>query len=208
MSRYPDARFLISANRSPQFPSDSGSEVAVAGRSNAGKSSAINLLVHRHSLARSGKTPGVTQLINFFELMPDHRLVDLPGYGYAKVPPSVQAHWQQLVGDYLLSRNSLSGLFLIVDARRGINDQDRTLIDWGQERGRHVHVLLSKADKLARNEARNVLRDARVELGNRASVQLFSALNQEGVEEARHALEALLEKKKPGGTGGRTTGSD
>ncbi len=206
MSVYPSVHFLLSANHERQFPNDVGAEVAVAGRSNAGKSSAINALTHRRGLARSGKTPGQTQLINFFELAPGRRLVDLPGYGYAKVPPSVQAHWQELVGGYLETRNSLAGLLLIVDARRGLNDDDHGLIAWALRRGRLVHVLLSKSDKLTRNEARSELRRVTESLPTQAYAQLFSAVTKEGVEQGRRALEALLENKKPGGSGGRTTG--
>jgi GTP-binding protein len=185
---------------------DSGSEVAVAGRSNAGKSSAINVLTERRSLARTSKTPGQTQLINFFELRPGQRLVDLPGYGFAKVPARIRAHWHELVGGYLETRNSLMGLLLIVDARRGLNDDDRGLIGWATQRGRRVHLLLSKSDKLSRNEARRVLAGVRSELPMQASAQLFSAVSKEGVEEGQEALDALLGNKKPGGSGGRATG--
>ena len=147
----------------------SAREVAVAGRSNAGKSSAINAITQRNSLARSGKTPGLTQLVNFFELQQDQRLVDLPGYGFAKVPPKVQAHWHQLVGEYFATRNSLSGLLLIVDVRRGLKDGDRALLDWSARRELPVHVLLTKSDKLTRNEARKELGSAASELGAGAS---------------------------------------
>ena len=208
MHSYPEVRFLLSAASTQQFPPDIGREVAVAGRSNAGKSSAINSLTRRRALARSGKTPGLTQLINFFELAPGERLVDLPGYGFAKVPPKVQAHWHRLVGEYFATRNSLTGLLLIVDVRRGIKDEDRALLDWSQRRELPVHVLLSKSDKLTHSEARKSLESAAAELGARASVELFSAVNQQGAEHARDVLEAFLGHKKPGGTGGRTTGSD
>ena len=170
---YPAVRFLLSANHAPQFPADSGSEVAVAGRSNAGKSSAINAITQRKSLARTSKTPGQTQLINFFELQPECRLVDLPGYGFAKVPARIRAHWQELVGGYLETRNSLAGLLLIVDARRGLNDDDRGLMGWATQRGRRVHILLSKSDKLSRNEARRTLASVLQELPMQASAQLF-----------------------------------
>jgi GTP-binding protein len=203
---YPAVRFLLSANHAPQFPADTGSEVAVAGRSNAGKSSAINALTQRRSLARTSKTPGQTQLINFFELKAEQRLVDLPGYGFAKVPAHVRAHWQELVGGYLETRNSLMGLLLIVDSRRGLNDDDRGLIGWATQRGRRVHVLLSKSDKLSRHEGQRVLAGVRDELPMQASAQLFSAVSKEGVEEGREALDALLGNKKPGGSGGRATG--
>ena len=172
----------------------SAREVAVAGRSNAGKSSAINSITHRTNLARSGKTPGLTQLVNFFELQEDQRLVDLPGYGFAKVPPKVQAHWHRLVGEYFATRNSLSGLLLIVDVRRGLKDGDRALLDWTAQRELPVHVLLTKSDKLTRNEARKELATVAGELGEGASVQLFSSLNKEGAEQARNVLQSLLQK--------------
>ncbi len=207
MSAYASVHFLLSADHERQFPEDAGVEVAVAGRSNAGKSSAINAITQRNGLARTSKTPGRTQLINFFELSPGRRLVDLPGYGYAKVPPRMQAHWRELVGGYLETRNSLMGLLLIVDARRGLKDDDRGLIAWARTRGRQVHLLLSKSDKLTRNEARQQLRQIVGELETGVAAQLFSAVNKEGVEEARHALEDLLEKE-PGGSFNRTTGSD
>lgn len=207
MSAYASVHFLLSADHERQFPDDAGVEVAVAGRSNAGKSSAINAITQRNSLARTSKTPGRTQLINFFELSPGRRLVDLPGYGYAKVPPRMQAHWRELVGGYLETRNSLMGLLLIVDARRGLKDDDRGLIAWARNRGRRVHLLLSKSDKLTRNEARQQLRQLVGELETGVAAQLFSAVNKEGVDEARYALEDLLEKK-PGGSFDGTTGSD
>jgi GTP-binding protein len=208
MSAYASVRFLISANHERQFPGDAGVEVAVAGRSNAGKSSAINAITQRQGLARTSKTPGRTQLINFFELAPGRRLVDLPGYGYAKVPPQMRAHWQELVGGYLETRNSLAGLLLIVDARRALTDDDRGLIAWATQRGRRLHILLTKSDKLARREAVQLLRRVSSELEGGATVQLFSAVSKQGVEEARFALEALLDNKKPGGSVDRTTGSD
>lgn len=207
MSVYAGARFITSANRLDQFPPDLGTEVAVAGRSNAGKSSAINALTQRRSLARTSKTPGQTQLINFFELEPQRRLVDLPGYGYAKVPPAMKAHWEQLVSGYLGSRASLSGVLLIVDARRGLNEDDLTVLHWAKRDSVAAHVLLSKCDKLTRNEAKTQLRQAQTALAGLASAQLFSAHAGEGVDEARKALEGLL-TKSPGDSGGRTTGAD
>jgi GTP-binding protein len=194
MSTYPQARFMLSAASTHQFPPDVGTEVAVAGRSNAGKSSAINSITHRTNLARSGNTPGLTQLVNFFELQEDQRLVDLPGYGFAKVPPKVQAQWHQLVGEYFATRNSLSGLLLIVDVRRGLKDGDRALLEWTVRRELPVHVLLTKSDKLTRNEARKELAKVAGELGEGASVQLFSSLNKEGAEQARNVLQSLLGK--------------
>jgi GTP-binding protein len=197
LSIYPQARFLLSVNGLQQLPEDTGAEVAFAGRSNAGKSSAINVITQRRGLARSSKTPGRTQLLNLFELEPDRRLVDLPGYGYAKVPVQMQVHWQELVGSYLQVRASLSGLFLIVDARRGMQSEERELVDWAQARVLTMQTLLSKSDKLTRNEGRLALKDAQQQLAGRASVQLFSAVNKQGVEEAREALQAMLAKSTP-----------
>jgi GTP-binding protein len=207
LSLYPNIHFLLSANRLDQCPPDVGVEAAIAGRSNAGKSSAINAITQRKSLARTSKTPGQTQLLNFFELDPGRRLVDLPGYGFAKVPPAIKAHWERLVGDYMRARRSLRGLLLIVDARRGLSQDDADLIEWTLAEGRTAHVLLSKCDKLTRNEAREILRRTENELEGRASAQLFSAVTRDGVDEAREALEALL-IKNPGDSGDRTTGAD
>ena len=207
MSVYPKVSFMLSANRAQQFPEDGGAEVAIAGRSNAGKSSAINAITARRALARTSKTPGQTQLLNFFELEPGRRLVDLPGYGFAKVPPALKAHWEELVGEYMRLRQSLQGLLLVVDSRRGLAQEDADLIEWMIEGGRHTHVLLSKCDKLTRNEGRKTLRDTEQELDGRASAQLFSAVSREGVEEAREALERLL-RKNPGDSVDRTTGAD
>jgi GTP-binding protein len=190
MSRFSGARFLISAAAPAQFPPDFGAEVAFVGRSNAGKSSAINAITHRHGLARTSKTPGRTRLLNFFELLPGKRLVDLPGYGYASGPASERRTWQPLI-DALHTRASLHGLFVIVDARRGLAAGDAGLLDWAAPEHR-VHVLLSKADKLNRSEASQALRDARGVLGARGSVQLFSALKGTGVGEAEDTLAAWL----------------
>jgi GTP-binding protein len=207
MSVFPHVRFMISAHRPDQFPPDEGVEVAVAGRSNAGKSSAINAITGRRSLARTSKTPGQTQLLNFFELEPSRRLVDLPGYGYAKVPPAMKAHWERLVSGYLARRSSLTGLLLIVDARRGLNEGDLTLLHWAERDGRGAHILLSKSDKLTRNEQRQQLRHTQDSAEGLATVQLFSAHEALGIEEAREALRELL-IKSPGDSGGRGTGAD
>ena len=191
MSRFSDARFLISAAAPAQFPPDFGAEVAFVGRSNAGKSSAINAVTHRHGLARTSKTPGRTRLLNFFELLAGKRLVDLPGYGYASGPASERRTWQPLI-DALHTRASLHGLFVIVDARRGLAAGDAGLLDWAAPEHK-VHVLLTKADKLNRSEAGQALRDARGVLGARGSVQLFSALKGTGVGEAEDTLAAWLD---------------
>lgn len=192
MSAYPNARFLKSAHDPGDFCEDFGIEVAFSGRSNSGKSSAINALLHRRDLARTSKTPGRTQLINFFELNPGERLVDLPGYGYAKVPPAMRKHWRHLMGDYFSARASLTGLFIIMDARRPLAEFDWQMIEMAAARNCRVHVLLSKCDKLGRNEARDTIRRVRAELADTATVQLFSAVSGEGLDEARRVLKSML----------------
>ena len=157
MSQYPNAKFITSANQVGQFLPDSGSEVAFAGRSNSGKSSAINVIVNRRQFARTSKTPGRTQLVNFFELRDQARLVDLPGYGYARVSDAVRDHWGRLLTTYIEDRSSLRGLFLITDIRRGLADYDRQLLELAESVNLPVHVLLTKADKLKRGKAVNVI---------------------------------------------------
>ena len=192
MSHYPQASFLTSAHQPKQFVADEGAEVAFAGRSNAGKSSAINAIVNQRNFARISKSPGRTQLINFFTLRDNQRLVDLPGYGYARVPQSVQKHWRQLLGVYFEQRRSLVGLFMMVDIRRSLSDFDWQMIDWAAQIGCPAHVLLTKADKLKRGAAMNTFLQVRKELGEAATVQLFSATKRTGVEEAREALDGML----------------
>ncbi len=192
MSQYPDAAFLVSANAPAQFVPDTGAEVAFAGRSNAGKSSAINAIVNRRQFARTSKSPGRTQLVNFFELRAGQRLVDLPGYGFARVSAPTQAHWGRLMSDYFASRRSLRGLFLIVDARRGLGEGDRRMLALAESVTLCVHVLLSKADKLKRGEQARALGEASETLGDRATVQLFSATKREGLDEARAMLDRWL----------------
>lgn len=190
MTRFSQAQFLISAAAPAQFPADVGTEVAFVGRSNAGKSSAINAITHRHGLARTSKTPGRTQLLNFFELAPQRRLVDLPGYGYADVPAAQRRTWPPLI-EALRTRASLKGLFVIVDARRGLKDGDEGLLDWAEPTHR-IHVLLAKADKLNRGEGAAGLKEATAILAGRATVQLFSALKGTGVAQAEDTLEGWL----------------
>ena len=165
------------------------------GRSNAGKSTAINVIAQRQGLARTSKTPGRTRLLNFFELAPMRRIVDLPGYGYANVPERERRVWPPLI-EALRNRGSLRGLFVIVDARRGIATGDEALLEWASPEHR-VHVLLSKADKLNRSEAGQVLRDASAALEGRATVQLFSAVAKTGVDEAQRTLAQWLEDASP-----------
>lgn len=193
MSLFPEARFLTSAARAAQFLPDEGAEVAFAGRSNAGKSSAINAILGRRDFARTSKTPGRTQLINFFALADGQRLVDLPGYGYARVSKEMREEWRQLLGDYFDGRGSLSGLMVVVDSRRGIGDMDLQMLDWGRTLGCRLHVLLTKADKLSRREAGAALAAGQREAeGLRVTVQLFSAVSRLGLEEARTVLAAML----------------
>jgi GTP-binding protein len=198
MSAFPHARYLKGAHEPAQFVADTGAEVAFAGRSNSGKSSAINALTQRHALARTSKSPGQTQLINFFELEPERRLVDLPGYGFAKVPRALQEHWRRLLEHYFSERESLAALFIVIDARRSLGDQDWQMIEYARARGRAVHLLLSKADKLGRSEARTVLEAARRATQGVASAQLFSATAGTGIDEARRELRGFLGAKKPG----------
>ena len=215
MSRFSQARFLLSAAAAAQFPDDRGIEVAFAGRSNAGKSSAINAILERRALARTSKTPGQTRLVNFFELAPERRLVDLPGYGYARVPEAERRRWIPLL-ESLRAREALRGVFLIVDARRGVAETDNALIAWADPVRCGVHVLLSKADKLTRNEAAATLRAARAKLPSTATVQLFSAVNGTGLETAQRVLDTWLEGKawegiegeKPPATSSEVTGAD
>ena len=193
MSLFPEARFLTSAARAAQFLPDEGAEVAFAGRSNAGKSSAINTILGRRDFARTSKTPGRTQLINFFALAEGQRLVDLPGYGYARVSKEMREQWREMLGDYFDSRSSLAGLMVVVDSRRGIGDFDLQMLDWGRALDCQLHVLLTKADKLSRQEAAAALAAAKRELQDlRVDVQLFSATSKLGLDEARIALKAML----------------
>lgn len=192
MSRYSKARFLKSAMGPGTFGDDSGYEVAFAGRSNSGKSSALNAIVRQRDLARTSGTPGRTQAVNLFELVPGQRLADLPGYGHARVPPSVRAAWARLMDTYFAERASLAGLFIVVDARRGFGESDGAMLNYAAVRGVPSHILLSKEDKLGRNESKAVLAAARKTLGGAASAQLFSAVTGEGVDAAQRALEAML----------------
>lgn len=192
MSHYPQAAFIKSADAPTQFVPDDGAEVAFAGRSNAGKSSAINIIVNRRQFARTSKTPGRTQLINFFTLRDNARIVDLPGYGFAKVSDRMREHWADLMAEYFETRASLRGMFLIVDIRRQLTDFDRQMLAFAESVGLPVHVLLTKADKLKRGQAAKALLEVRRELGDAATVQHFSALSRQGEREAREQLEAFL----------------
>ena len=192
MSQYNEARFLKSANAVDQFVPDDGAEVAVAGRSNAGKSSAINVIVNRRQFARTSKTPGRTQLVNFFSLAEGMRLVDLPGYGFARVSDATRRHWGRLLDDYFHNRNSLRGLILVVDIRRRLTDYDEQMIGFAESVNLPIHVLLTKADKLKRGQQATALLEVRRALEGRATVQTFSALKRSGETEARDVLERFL----------------
>lgn len=192
MSDFPDATFLTSAADPGQFVPDSGAEVAFAGRSNAGKSTAINKIVNRRHFARTSKQPGRTQLVNFFSLGDERRLVDLPGYGYAKVSQAKRNEWRTLLECYFHSRHSLSGTILVVDSRRLLGDFDRMMLAWCAAIDCPVHVLLTKADKLRRRAADQGLAEVRRELGPAATVQLFSGTRGQGVPEAIGHLNDLL----------------
>jgi GTP-binding protein len=192
VSRFSQARFLVSAAAPGQFPPDLGAEVAFVGRSNAGKSSAINAITQRNGLARTSKTPGRTRLLNFFELGTHERIVDLPGYGYATGPEDERLSWRPLI-DALRTRESLRGLFVIVDSRRGLTEGDEALLAWAS--GLRVHVLLSKADKLNRSESLKVTKDTAAALRDRATVQLFSVPARTGIDQAQATLVGWLEDK-------------
>jgi GTP-binding protein len=194
------ATFLTTVAHLRDMPADSLREVAFAGRSNAGKSSAINALAAHTRLAYVSKTPGRTQHLNYFTIVAGKYLVDLPGYGFAKAPEAIRAQWETLLGPYLQLRPQLVGLVLIMDSRHPLTDLDRRMIDWFAPTGRPLLVLLSKADKLSRQQALETQRKVRVELaglGERCSVQLFSSLKRTGIDEAERVLAAWLDEPLP-----------
>ena len=186
MSIFSDASYLHTAANRSQLPPEGAPEIAFAGRSNAGKSSAINALAGRRRLAFFSKTPGRTQEINFFTLRNGGLLTDLPGYGYAKVPMDLRAHWEEFLGEYLQTRGSLIGLALIMDSRHPLTELDQRMIDWFVPTEKSIHVLLTKSDKLTRNEAAATLAKVRRALAEtpRTTVQLFSSTARTGVDEA------------------------
>ncbi len=190
---YQSASYLKSALLNKDLPSDLGAEVAFIGRSNAGKSSALNVITGIKGLARTSNTPGRTQMINFFSLDDSARLVDLPGYGYAKVPPTVKKRWEEHVNRYLETRQCLKGLVVIVDVRHPLKELDREVIQWAASSELPVHVLLSKSDKLTRQQANKSLKELTIELtdllaNDRVSLQLFSSLDRSGVDELTEVL--------------------
>ena len=194
------AQFVISVNDVAALPPDDAIEVAFVGRSNSGKSSALNTLARRDRLAFVSKTPGRTQLINYFSLGENRFLVDLPGYGFAGVPYAVKAHWEELLSGYVGKRKSLSGLVLIMDARHPLKPLDLQMLQWFAPTGKPVHVLLTKADKLSRSTAMTTLRKVKHELDKlefNATAQLFSSLNKQGVGEAEERISALFARQLP-----------
>jgi GTP-binding protein len=196
MSLFRHAVFEISVAKPQDLPDATGPEIAFAGRSNAGKSSAINTLAGHTRLAFVSKTPGRTQLINLFRLKNGAALVDLPGYGYADVPLSVRKHWQGLLEHYLTRRQALAGLVMIMDARRPLTELDRQMINWFGPTGKPIHCLLTKADKLTRQEQAKILREVRAEVadaGSPITAQLFSSLKKTGIEEAEKVIAAWLD---------------
>ena len=191
MGLFSKAVFFTTVNHLCDLPLHGGKEVAFVGRSNAGKSSAINTLANHVRLAFTSKTPGRTQHLNYFDLGDSRYLVDLPGYGYAKVPPEIQAHWEQLLSDYLQTRDALCGLVIIMDARHPLTELDQRMLDWFGGTGKPVHVLLTKADKLSRQQATQTLNRVKLYLAEHFpnySAQLFSSLKKTGTEEAETVI--------------------
>ncbi len=197
MSLFTHLEFRYAVHQLADMPPDQGAEVAFAGRSNAGKSTAINALANRRKLAFVSKTPGRTQAINFFDMGNQCSLVDLPGYGYAKVPRPEQERWDELIGTYISNRNSLILLIIIVDIRRGLTALDRQMLDWLAPTNKAVHVLLTKADKMNRQEAAVVLQQTVAELARHpgeATAQIFSGTSKTGVREAQAVIARRLKQ--------------
>lgn len=189
---YHQAKFINSAPRLQDAPPDQGMEIAFAGRSNAGKSSAINTLVQQNALARVSKTPGRTQLLNFFEIDAQRKLVDLPGFGYAKVPESMKKDWQQMMESYLKNRQALCGIVLVMDIRHPLTEFDWQMVEWCEHANLPLHILLTKADKLKFGAAKNTLLKVQKDLGQVSIVvtlQLFSALNKTGIDDVHQVLD-------------------
>jgi len=195
MSLFRNVTYIASAHRLQDLPLPGAPEIAFGGRSNAGKSSAINALADHARLAFVSKTPGRTQQINLFRLAQGAILADLPGYGYAKVPESLRRHWEATLSDYLRTRKSLRGLALVMDARHPLTERDELMLDWFRPTGRPIHVLLTKADKLSRSAASATLRRVRERLAHRGgnyTAQLFSSLHRTGVAEAEEVFAGWL----------------
>lgn len=201
---YHRATFLSSAPRLRDAPPDQGLEIAFAGRSNAGKSSAINTLVQQNALARVSKTPGRTQLLNFFEIDATRKLVDLPGYGYAKVPEAIKKDWQTMMETYITQRNALCGIVVVMDIRHPLTEFDWQMIEWCQHGKLPLHLLLTKADKLNFGAAKNTLLSVQRELSSLAvpvTLQLFSALKKVGIDDIHQRLDTWFQLNQPSGEG-------
>lgn len=196
---YHQAKFINSAPRLQDAPPDQGLEIAFAGRSNAGKSSAINALVRQTALARVSKTPGRTQLLNFFEIDAKRKLVDLPGYGYAKVPEAIKKDWGKMMETYLSQRQALAGIVLVMDIRHPLTDFDWQMIEWCQHGNLRIHIILTKADKLNFGAAKNTLLQVQKELSHLeigVTLQLFSALKKTGIDDIHKVLDEWFEFRK------------
>ncbi|WP_276902757.1 ribosome biogenesis GTP-binding protein YihA/YsxC [Frischella perrara] len=194
---YAKTKFVTSAPDINHLPADTGIEIAFAGRSNAGKSSALNTLTNQKNLARTSKTPGRTQLINLFEVAPNCRLVDLPGYGFAQVPEEVKRKWQKSLGEYLHKRESLKGLVILMDIRHPLKDLDQQMIDWAVQSELPVMLLLTKADKLASGAQKkqlNMVREAILPFQGDITVATFSSLKRTGLEQLRQKLDYWFEQ--------------
>jgi GTP-binding protein len=198
MGLFSRATFFTTVNHLRDLPLHGGREVAFAGRSNAGKSSAINTLANHVRLAYTSKTPGRTQHLNYFDLSENCFLVDLPGYGYAKVPPEIRAHWEELLSGYIQTREALCGLVIIMDVRHPLTPLDEQMLDWFAPTGKPVHVLLTKSDKLSRQQANMTLNRVKLHLEQHfpfCSVQLFSSLKKIGMEEAEAMIASWFSAK-------------
>lgn len=197
---YHQAKFINSAPRLQDAPPDQGMEIAFAGRSNAGKSSAINTLVQQNALARVSKTPGRTQLLNFFQIDEQRKLVDLPGYGYAKVPEAIKRDWQKMMENYLKNRKALCGIVLVMDIRHPLTEFDWQMVDWCEHSKLPLHILLTKSDKLKFGAAKNTLLQVQRELSQAdiiITLQLFSALNKVGIDDVHQVLDEWFQFTLP-----------
>ena len=190
---FENINFIKSANQVSQFPEDSGKEIAFVGRSNAGKSTALNAIFGRKNIAKTSKTPGRTQLINFFDVDDHCRVVDLPGYGYAAVSKEKRKQWDELISDYFRTRDALKGVFLIIDSRRMITELDHLFLEFYLPLDKSLHVILTKSDKLKKLEQIEVLQSTEISLGNVATIQLFSGTKQDGITVAKQRLNEMFE---------------
>ena len=195
MLGFENIKFIKSANQVSQFPENSGNEIAFVGRSNAGKSTVLNVIFNRKNIAKTSKTPGRTQLVNFFKLDDDSCIVDLPGYGFANVSREKRKQWDRLISNYFKTRAALTGVFLVVDGRRGITDLDRVFIDFYLPLEKSLHVLINKSDKLNKSEQTLVLEQFESYLGEVATIQLFSGTKKMGIEIAQNRLIEMLKTR-------------